>query len=248
HDFVTTHEVLIIELVAFFNQGEDDVDLTALGDLRLKKFHYATSLILITMNGGYGLSPRRQFIDDAVIEIAVSRHCKRAGNRRGRHHQHVRGNGGFLPEFCALRYAEAVLLVDDYDTEVMKLHRILDHSMCADDDVKRTFFEFLQRLLSFGAAARPGEESHIHWKSFQQRGHCLKMLSRQNFCRRHQAGLEAIVDRQQHAEHGNHGLSAAHIALQEAVHLRAPSRIDPDLFYHSLLRTREFEWKMIFIK
>ena len=61
------------------------------------------------------------------------------------------------------------------------------------------------------------------------------MLAREDFGRSHHAGLEAVIDGQQHGHQRYEGLAAAHVALQQAVHLVAGDRVLPDLLDHALL-------------
>ena len=51
------------------------------------------------------------------------------------------------------------------------------------------------------------------------------MLSRENLRRRHECRLVPACDTCQERIHGDHGLAAAHIALQQAIHRRFPGDI-----------------------
>ena len=61
------------------------------------------------------------------------------------------------------------------------------------------------------------------------------MLLGKHFRRSHDAGLITVSDGYQCAEHSHHGLSAAHISLQQAVHLMSAPEVLPYLLYHPLL-------------
>ena len=65
------------------------------------------------------------------------------------------------------------------------------------------------------------------------------MLTREDLGRRHQAGLVAVVYRQEHSEEGDQRLAAAHIALHEAVHLPPRDDVGLDLTEDALLRLRK---------
>ena len=58
------------------------------------------------------LAPRRQFIDDADVQIAVNGQRQRARNGRRGHHQDVRMRA-FFHQLLPLLHAEAMLFVDD---------------------------------------------------------------------------------------------------------------------------------------
>ena len=82
------------------------------------------------------LAARRQFIDDRHVKVTVDRHCQRARNRRGGHHQHMgRCRAVLAPQAGALSDTEAVLLVDDGEAQVVELHGILNQGMGADKDL-----------------------------------------------------------------------------------------------------------------
>ena len=87
--------------------------------------------------GDDGSSSRGQLVEDADVEVAVDGHGSGAWNWRCGHDQHV----GF---FVALRLGfehrslfdtESVLLVDDDHAQVKEVHRLLDESVGADEDV-----------------------------------------------------------------------------------------------------------------
>ena len=61
------------------------------------------------------------------------------------------------------------------------------------------------------------------------------MLGSQYFRRCHQTGLVAIVNGHQHGHQSHHRFAAAHIALQQTVHLEAGTQVCPDFFEHALL-------------
>src|SRR5699024_11253464 len=71
------------------------------------------------------------------LQITEYSHRDGARNRRCRHHQHVWECtfGGFQAQRIALFNAEAVLLVDDHETEGEKLHGLLNDRMRTDDNI-----------------------------------------------------------------------------------------------------------------
>ncbi len=88
-----------------------------------------------------------------------------------------------------------------------------------------------------------GSRQHLHVNADRrhQPAYGLVMLRRQYLRRRHHARLCGIVESDQHAQQSHKSLAAAHIALQQAIHLPARSHIGPDLLDHPLLRSRQFE-------
>ena len=63
-----------------------------------------------------GFAARRQFVDNRDVEVAIERHCERAGNRCCRHDEHVGRVCAFVPKFGTLGNAKAVLFVDNHKT------------------------------------------------------------------------------------------------------------------------------------
>ena len=74
------------------------------------------------------------------------------GNGRGRHDEQVRGLLALAAQGVALLDAEAVLLVDDDQAEVVELHLVLDQGVGADDDAGLAGDQVEQRLAA-GAAS-----------------------------------------------------------------------------------------------
>ena len=67
------------------------------------------------------------------------------------------------------------------------------------------------------------------------------MLVGQNLRRRHDTRLVPIVQRQQRRQQRDHGFTAAHIALQQPIHVPPGVQVGADLAHHSFLRSREFK-------
>src|SRR6056297_3583364 len=74
------------------------------------------------------------------------------------------------------------------------------------------------------------------------------MLLCQNFCRNHQGSLIAVVNGNKHTHQRYEGLSAAHIALQESIHVFAAAHVAPDFFDYPFLSVCELERKLVFVK
>ena len=70
---------------------------------------------------------------------------ERARDRRRGHHQHVRRDA-LLHQAEPLQHAEAMLLVDDGEAQVLELHVLLDQRVRADGDVDQPFGHQLLEL------------------------------------------------------------------------------------------------------
>ena len=74
------------------------------------------------------------------------------------------------------------------------------------------------------------------------------MLRRQNLRGRHHARLATVVRSYEHGHQCDKRLSAAHIALQQAVHLPSAAHVAPHLAHHPFLRPRKAERQILRIK
>lgn len=106
-------EVFQVHLFCLFDEGIDDVDLSAEAELTMDEVVDALAMGVEHVDGAYGLAAWGQLVDDADVEVAVEGHGEGARDGCGCHDQHVGGDGVFHPELGALGYSEAVLLVDD---------------------------------------------------------------------------------------------------------------------------------------
>ena len=124
-----------LELLALADQRTHDVGLAA---RRRPGAHVGPHLGLEQRPLGPLRDDRRatgrEFVEHAHVEIAVDRHRRGPRDRCRRHHQHV-GHGaadGLGPQCRSLLDAEAVLLVDDDDTEAGEVDGVLDQCVGAD--------------------------------------------------------------------------------------------------------------------
>ena len=82
---------------------------------------------------GHGFAARRQLVDDGHVEVAIYSHRQRARDGRCGHHQHMgRRHTVLAPQAGTLSHAEAVLFVNDGQSQVVELHGVLDEGMGAD--------------------------------------------------------------------------------------------------------------------
>ena len=107
------------------------------------------------------LAAGRHLVDDGDVEVAVQRQRERARDRRRRHHEHVRrvrGLRALLAQGGALHDAEAVLLVDDGDAEVVEAHAALDQRVRAAGDVDLAGLDRLVQLALLLRLQAAGEQ------------------------------------------------------------------------------------------
>ncbi len=159
---------------------------------------------------------RRRFQVRNVAQ-AQQRHVQRARNRRGGHGEHVdRGAQGFEPLFHF--DAEALLLVDDQQAQVVKVDVGLRQPMRADDDIDRAVDQTGDRF----ALLLIGGEAAEHFDPEGELGHALgeraAMLFGQNRGGHQHSDLMAGIDRFEGGADGQLGFAVADVAAQQAIH------------------------------
>ena len=142
-----------------------------------------------------------------------------------RHH----ARGGIRAHLEALIDAEAVLLVDDRKTEILKLHGFLNKS------VRTHHHACLARadhFLSFGfflGLEAAGEPEHVDAERLHPGRELFIVLLGKKLGRGHECGLRAAVDRAQGCKRRNHGLAAPDVALYEPMHRVRAVHVGVDL-------------------
>ena len=99
------------------------------------------------------LAAGRLFGELRDVHVAEGGQHQRARDRRRGHHQHV-GRVALGGERQALVHAEAVLLVDDGQRQVVEVDAFLEQRMRADDDVDRAAGEAVEDLVALAALSR----------------------------------------------------------------------------------------------
>jgi hypothetical protein len=108
-----------------------------------------------------GLAAGRQLIDHGDVEVAVDGEGERARDGRGGHDEHVRrvgAEGALLAQGGALHDAEAVLLIDDGEAEVVEADAALDQRVRAAGDVDLAALERLVDLAPLLRLEGAGEQ------------------------------------------------------------------------------------------
>ena len=195
-----------------------------------------------------GFAPRRQFVDDADVEVAVERHCQGAGDGRCCHHKDVWRVTTLRPQLGALGHAEAVLFVDDDESQTGKLHGVLDDGMCADEDVGGAVEQCVEYLLTAFPLHHTCQQGYADRHVAEKLHDGLQMLFGQDFRRCHDAGLVTVVDGDEHRHQCHEGLAAADVALQQTVHLPAAAHVLAYLADDALLGFGQLEGQVFVIE
>ena len=218
-----------VHLPAFAAGGADAID------------HFAAALAA-HHHGRYRRAARRHFVDHRHVEIGVGRHRQGARDRRRGHHQLVRHQlaiAALVAQGQALVHAEAVLLVDDGQGQILAGHAFLHQGMRADHHARRAGGDVGQHGGARLAGHLARQPHHAHAERLQPGAEIRQMLLRQQFGRRHQGDLSARFDVAQGRQGRDHRLAAADIALHQAQHGLRLLQIRRQFLQHPLLRRRE---------
>ena len=114
--------------------------------------------------------------------------------------------------------AEAVLLIDDRQGQVMKRDVLLDEGMRTDGQRQPSHGQVIQQGCAFSALVASGQQADVDADGTRHGRNRREMLARQDFGRRQQGGLRSRLDGGQHGHERNDRLAAADIALQQPQH------------------------------
>ena len=180
---------------------------------------------------------RRRF-DDRHIADAGERHVERPRNRGRRHREDVDALLELF-DFFFVRDAEALLLVDDEETEVSELHVFRQQPVRAYDNFDFARGEVVERglLLRLRAeAADHVDPDRERSEPIVQRLQVLKCEHRRRGQQRH---LLAVHHGLEGRAHGNLGLAVAHVAAQQTIHRRGRLHVAFDVANRILLIDRQ---------
>ena len=128
-----------------------------------------------------------------------------------------------------------MLLIDDNHSQLCKLYGVLDDGVGAYKNLDATVEQAFEHLLASFALDDTGQQFHSDIHSFQKVGDGLQVLFGENLRRCHDTRLITVVEGDEHRHQGHQCLSAAHIALQQTVHLSTRAHILADLPDDALL-------------
>ena len=243
--FVGGGGVLQVERFAFFNQRADPINLPPLLYLFADAGDDFVAPRLADELGQHGGAPWGELVYGADVQIGVVAHGERARDGGGSHHEQMRlagwcGRGvlrvcvvfsacavlavctalglHFLPQSQPLLHAKAVLLINDGERQIVKLHFVLNNGMRAYHQLRfaaGNAREHFAALFGFLAACEP---CHAYAKRGEPVEQLLKVLRGQYFGWRHKRTLPASTYANGCCQRSHYGFARAHIALQQAVH------------------------------
>ena len=136
-------------------------------------------------------------------------------------------------------HAEAMLLVDDGERQIVERDIVLKQRVGADDEVDVAGSERGQDILALTATLAPGENSEPDTGGSGKPRNGGMMLACQDLRRRHQGGLPARLDHGGCSEQRDDGLAGADIAMQQSQHALRLRQVGDDVGDRALLRRRQ---------
>ena len=128
-----------------------------------------------------------------------------------------------------------MLLIDDRQSEVLEDDIVFYQCVCSDYDANASVRKARMDLSSFRGLRAACQESGLHVCGGKELLNVLIMLLSKHFRRSHDTCLAPVSYGYEGCQHGDHGLSAAHISLQQPVHLQAALHVPMDFLDHPLL-------------
>ena len=156
-------------------------------------------------------------LDHADVADAGQRHLQRARDRRGAHRDHVDAQLELAQQLLLLD-AEALLLVDDQQPQVLGAHVAREQPVGADEDVDLALGEARDRLLLLGGGAEARHVLDRHRVVLEALGEGAVVLLGEDRGRRQHHHLLAVLGRLERGAQRHLGLAVADVAADQAIH------------------------------
>ena len=146
-----------------------------------------------------------------------------------------------VAERRALQHAEPVLLVDDHESEPAERDVALNERVSADDEVNRAGCDLGQLLASGGRRRRARQKRDAKPRIAEQARDVQEVLLREDFGRRHEGDLEAVLHLDKRRKERDDRFSRADVALEQPVHRMRPLHVVDDFLECLFLPVRQLE-------
>jgi hypothetical protein len=173
--------------------------------------------------GAHSQAVDRRGGDDRHLADAREGHLQGARDRRGGQRQHVHVLAQLLQPLLVLD-AEALLLVDDDEAEVLELHLLGQEGVGADDDLRRARLELGAGLVRLLGGDQARQVAHLHRPALVAVAEGLEVLAGQQGRGADHGHLLAAHGHHEGATQGDLGLAEADVAADQPVHRLAEER------------------------
>ncbi len=155
--------------------------------------------------------------DQAHVAHTGKPHLHGARDGRCRKREHVDGLAHVLQLFL-VRHAEALLLVDDHQAQVVRVHIAREQAMRAHQNGYAAVGKARQRLLLLRGRAEAREHLHLHVEGLEALLERGVVLLRQDGGGAQHHDLLVVLRRLERRAQRHLGLAEAHVAAHQAVH------------------------------
>ena len=178
--------------------------------------------------GEHGVALLRRGGQGGGLADAGQRHLEgaRDGGRGHRQDVHV---GPHRLELLLVLHAEALLLVDDHEAEVLELDLLGQQPVGADHHVHGPVLQPGERLLGLLGGLEPGERGQAHREAGEALGERLGVLLGQQRGGHEHGDLLAVLHGLERRAHRHLGLAVAHVPGDQPVHGDLPLHVRLDL-------------------
>ena len=159
----------------------------------------------------------RRGLQQRQVADADERHLQRARDRRGGEREDVDVRLHLLHRLLVL-HAEALLLVDDQQAEILELHVVREQPVRADDAVDLAGLDALDHLLGLAGREEPRQRLDTDGEPGESVGERVAVLCCEQRRRREDGDLLAVLDRLERGPDGDLGLAETDVAAQQPVH------------------------------
>ncbi len=198
-----------------------------------------TDLLLVVRAdvGQHGVPLLRRGEDGRHLPDARHAHLQRPRNRGRRHGQHVHMRPQGLDVLLVLD-AEALLLVDDHQTQILVADPGLQQPVRADHDVDRAAGQALDGLLGLHRVGEPRQSLDRHRERPHPVGEGVQVLLGEQRGRHQHGDLLAVLHRLERRAHRDLGLAVTDVAADHPVHRHRALHVRLDLVDGGQLITR----------
>ena len=166
----------------------------------------------------------RRRLDRGHVFHAHQRKIKRARNRRGGKRQHVHELEELF-EFLLVQNAEALLLIDDDQAEVLENDVAGNEPVRADDDIDAAFAQQLQHFVLFGVRTKTAEHFDPHRIIEHALAEDFEMLLSENSRRREHGHLLAVHHGLERGADCDFRFAETDVAADQAIHRPRPFHV-----------------------
>ena len=178
----------------------------------------ADDAFVVGADGGGNRHPvRRRGVDGGHVARAHQRHVERARDRRGGECQHIH-LAEELFELLLVGDAEALLLIDDDEAEILELHIAGNQAVGADDEVHRAIGDAGDGVADFRGRAEAVEQIDADRIVRHAFAEGAPVLFGENGGGHEDGDLFAAGDGLEGGADGDFGFAEADIAADQAVH------------------------------